>query len=82
VAECAVVASPDTARGQIVKAFIILYPNYKAHADLVVELQKFVKQAIAPYKYPRAIEFVNSLPKTETGKIQRFILRQKEQKKL
>lgn len=83
VAECAVVASPDTARGQIVKAFIVLSPNYmapnyKAHADLIIELQKFVKQAIAPYKYPRAIEFVESLPKTETGKIQRFILRQKE----
>lgn len=78
VAECAVVASPDEARGQIVKAFVLLAPSYNPDDTLVAELQKFVKNAIAPYKYPRAIEFVDSLPKTETGKIQRFVLRQKE----
>lgn len=77
VSECAVVAAPDAARGQIVKAFIILSEEYAAGDALVGELQNFVKQTIAPYKYPRAIEFVMSLPKTETGKIQRFILRQK-----
>ena len=78
VAECAVVASPDVARGQIVKAFVCLSPEYSPSEELIRELQKFVKSAIAPYKYPRAIEFVASLPKTETGKIQRFVLRQKE----
>lgn len=78
VAECAVVASPDEARGQIVKAFILLAPDFKGDDGLIKDLQDFVKDAIAPYKYPRAIEFVDSLPKTETGKIQRFVLRQKE----
>ncbi|MBL4801172.1 MAG: AMP-binding protein [Emcibacter sp.] len=78
VAECAVVASPDEARGQIVKAFIKLAPDYSPSDDLITELQNFVKKAIAPYKYPRAIEFSESLPKTETGKIQRFVLRQSE----
>lgn len=80
VAECAVVASPDAARGQIVKAFIVLASGYEAGDDLIKELQAFVKQAIAPYKYPRAIAFVDNLPKTETGKIQRFVLRQRELK--
>ncbi len=79
VAECAVVASPDEARGQIVKAFVVLAEGSEGNAMLVKELQTFVKKAIAPYKYPRAIEFVTSLPKTETGKIQRFVLRQREQ---
>jgi len=78
VADCAVVASPDAARGQIVKAFIVLSAGYNASDTLITELQNFVKNTIAPYKYPRAIEFINNLPKTETGKIQRFILRQKE----
>jgi len=81
VAECAVVAAPDEGRGQIVKAFVVLTPDYQAGDELISELQRFVKQAIAPYKYPRAIDFVNSLPKTETGKIQRFVLRQQEQEK-
>jgi len=76
VSECAVVASPDDARGQIVKAFIILSADYAPGDSLTKELQNFVKQSIAPYKYPRAIEYVTSLPKTETGKIQRFLLRQ------
>ncbi len=78
VAECAVVAAPDADRGQIVKAFILLASGYEGSDDLIKELQAFVKQAIAPYKYPRAISFVDNLPKTETGKIQRFILRQRE----
>jgi len=78
VLECAVVASPDADRGQIVKAFIVLAPEFIANNDLAKELQKFVKATIAPYKYPRAIDFVDSLPKTETGKIQRFVLRQRE----
>jgi len=78
VRDCAVVASPDEARGQIVKAFVVLARGYERGESLTKELQKFVKQTIAPYKYPRAIEFIDRLPKTETGKIQRFVLRQKE----
>ncbi|WP_417623844.1 AMP-binding protein [Paremcibacter congregatus] len=78
VKECAVVGAPDAARGQIVKAFVVLSAGQSGDAALIKELQDFVKQTIAPYKYPRAIEFVDSLPKTETGKIQRFVLRQRE----
>ncbi|PCI33608.1 MAG: 2-aminobenzoate-CoA ligase [Alphaproteobacteria bacterium] len=80
VAECAVVASPDEARGQIVKAFIVLADDFTASEALTTELQKFIKSTLAPYKYPRAIEYRDSLPKTETGKIQRFVLRQQEAK--
>jgi len=75
VAECAVVGAPDAERGTIVKAFVVLKPGYRHGAPLAAELQEHVKQAIAPYKYPRAIEFVDALPRTETGKLQRFKLR-------
>ncbi len=78
VAECAVVAAPDTERGHIVKAFVIAAQDRAANADLAAELQDFVKQRIAPYKYPRAVEFLDALPKSGTGKIQRFVLRQRE----
>jgi 2-aminobenzoate-CoA ligase len=77
VAECAVVAWPDEERGQIVKAFVVLKPGIEHGEAKARELQDFVKQAIAPYKYPRAIEFCSSLPRTETGKLQRFKLRPK-----
>ncbi len=76
VAECGVVGVPDEERGQIVKAFVILKPGYTANEPMARALQDFVKAAIAPYKYPRRIEFVQSLPRTETGKLQRFKLRQ------
>ncbi|MBX3604968.1 MAG: AMP-binding protein [Piscinibacter sp.] len=75
VAECGVVGAADEERGQIVKAFVVLRPGHLPSPDLVRELQDFVKQTIAPYKYPRAIEFRDTLPRTETGKLQRFRLR-------
>ena len=78
VAESAVVASPDPVRGDIVKAFVILAPDYVASDELVVSLQDHVKNATAPYKYPRVVEFVTELPKTVSGKIRRVELRQQE----
>jgi 2-aminobenzoate-CoA ligase len=75
VKECGVVAVPDDARGQVVKAFVVLNPGAAASQETVRELQEHVKAQIAPYKYPRQIEFVASLPRTETGKLQRFRLR-------
>jgi 2-aminobenzoate-CoA ligase len=76
VAECGVVGAADADRGQIVKAFVVLRPGHAPSPELARELQEHVKQSIAPYKYPRAIEFVDALPRTETGKLQRFKLRQ------
>lgn len=81
VFECAVVSSPDEKRGNIAKAFVVLHEGEKGSPEMVKTLQDHVKASIAPYKYPRAIEFVSELPKTETGKIQRFKLRQQEQGK-
>ncbi|HUJ86171.1 MAG TPA: benzoate-CoA ligase family protein [Burkholderiales bacterium] len=75
VAECGVVGWPDEARGTIVKAFVVLKPGYQRSQAMAAELQEHVKNAIAPYKYPRAIEFLDALPRTETGKLQRFKLR-------
>jgi acyl-coenzyme A synthetase/AMP-(fatty) acid ligase len=78
VAESAVVSSPDETRGEIVKAFVILAPGYKASDELAKELQEYVKKVTAPYKYPRKIDFVEALPKTISGKIRRVELRNKE----
>lgn len=75
VAECAVVSAPDVERGQIVSAFIVLRAGVTGDADCVKRLQDHVKAVIAPFKYPRAVTFVEALPKTQTGKIQRFRLR-------
>jgi 2-aminobenzoate-CoA ligase len=76
VAECGVVGVPDAERGQIVKAYVVLKPGHAGDAAMARALQDFVKQTVAPYKYPRAIEFRSALPRTETGKLQRFRLRQ------
>ena len=75
VMESAVVAKPDEMRGEIVKAFVVLSEGYEASDDLVVEIQDFVKNLTAPYKYPREIEFREALPKTISGKIRRVELR-------
>jgi len=75
VAECGVVGWPDEERGTIVKAFVVLKQGLPKREELKIEMQDHVKNAIAPYKYPRAIEFMDALPRTETGKLQRFRLR-------
>jgi 2-aminobenzoate-CoA ligase len=76
VAECGVVGLPDEERGTIVKAFVVLKSGNEKNEHMRKALQEHVKNAIAPYKYPRAIEFIDALPRTETGKVQRFKLRQ------
>jgi 2-aminobenzoate-CoA ligase len=75
VRECGVVGAPDAERGMIVKAYVVLQPDIAGDAALVRALQEHVKAVIAPYKYPRAVEFVAALPRTGTGKLQRFALR-------
>jgi len=75
VSECGVVGAPDAERGTIVKAYVVLKSGNEADEQMKENLQEHVKNAIAPYKYPRAVEFVGSLPRTETGKLQRFKLR-------
>ena len=68
-------SQPDEERGMIVKAYIVLHPGHTAGPELIAALQGHAKKEIAPYKYPRAIEFVAALPRTQTGKLQRFELR-------
>ena len=80
VAECAVVAAPSASRGTIIKAYIVLRPGYAKDNAMTQTLQDFVKQSIAPYKYPRAIEFCDGLPRADTGKLQRYKLRQQAQR--
>jgi 2-aminobenzoate-CoA ligase len=75
VSECGVVGAPDPERGTIVKAYVVLKTGNEADEQMKKNLQDHVKNAIAPYKYPRSVEFVGSLPRTETGKLQRFKLR-------
>lgn len=81
VAESAVIASPEEMRGEIVKAYVILAPGYSPSPQLATALQDHVKQVTAPYKYPREVEFVESLPKTISGKIRRVELREMERQK-
>jgi acetyl-CoA synthetase/medium-chain acyl-CoA synthetase len=80
VVESAVVASPDAARGEIVKAFVVLRPGHAPSEALVRALQDHVKAVTAPYKYPREVEFVESLPKTVSGKLRRVELRERERR--
>jgi acetyl-CoA synthetase len=78
VLECAVTAAPDPVRGQVVKATIVLARGFAPSEDLKKELQNHVKRVTAPYKYPRIVEFVNELPKTISGKIQRNVIRRQD----
>jgi 2-aminobenzoate-CoA ligase len=75
VAECGVIGLPDEQRGMVVKAFVVLKPGINGDDACVKQLQDHVKATLAPFKYPRQIEFVDKLPRTETGKLQRFKLR-------
>jgi 2-aminobenzoate-CoA ligase len=75
VFECAVIGTPDEGRGQLVNAYVVLNETYQASDELIQKLQDYVKNTIAPYKYPRLVHFIDALPKTETGKIQRFKLK-------
>ncbi len=77
VAECGVVGAPDAERGHIVKAYVVLRPGESGDVAMTRTLQEHVKATIAPYKYPRSLKFTDALPKTQTGKIQRFRLRDK-----
>ena len=81
VLECAVTAVPDPVRGQVVKATIVLAKGYTASDDLKKEIQNHVKKVTAPYKYPRIVEFVDSLPKTTSGKIMRKVIRKRDEEK-
>ncbi|MGH8867264.1 MAG: AMP-binding protein [Actinomycetes bacterium] len=80
VLECAVIGAPDPDRGTVIKAFVVLTEGALGDDAKVRELQDFTKAQIAPYKYPRRVEFVESLPRTATGKLQRFVLREREKK--
>jgi 2-aminobenzoate-CoA ligase len=79
VKECAVIGAPDEERGQIVEAHVVLNDGVTADAETARKLQDHVKATIAPYKYPRSVKFIDALPKTQTGKVQRFRLRPRAQ---
>jgi len=75
-AGCGVIGVPDVERGSVVEAHVVLGGGVKGDIAMVEALQNHVKQTIAPFKYPRSVRFISELPKTQTGKIQRFRLRQ------
>jgi acyl-coenzyme A synthetase/AMP-(fatty) acid ligase len=81
VLDAAAVESPDALRGMVVKAFVVLRPGVASSPSLAAAIQEYVKQTIAPYKYPRQVEFVDALPKTVSGKIKRRELRERERNK-
>ncbi|HSD60772.1 MAG TPA: AMP-binding protein, partial [Burkholderiales bacterium] len=82
VANAAVIGKPDEARGTIVKAFIVLTPGQEPSPELEAEIQAHVRSRLASYEYPKEIEFIDALPMTTTGKVQRRVLRQREEEKL
>jgi acetyl-CoA synthetase len=79
VANAAVVPKPDAERGALVKAYVVLAAGYSPSNALVSELQKHVRGKLAPYEYPKEIEFIDALPMTTTGKVQRRVLRLQEE---
>ena len=82
VANAAVIGKPDQTRGSIVKAFIVLQAGFSGNKELIDEIQRHVRGRLAPYEYPREIEFIDALPMTTTGKVQRKELRKREEEKL
>jgi acetyl-CoA synthetase len=81
VANAAVVPKPDVQRGAVVKAYVVLAPGFKGSAQLTRELQEHVRGQLAPYEYPKEIEFIDALPMTTTGKVQRRVLRLQEEER-
>jgi acetyl-CoA synthetase len=81
VQNAAVVPSPDETRGNVVKAFVVLAPGYAASDALVEDIQLHVRKYLAPYEYPKEIEFIDGLPMTTTGKVQRKVLRDRERER-
>jgi acetyl-CoA synthetase len=81
VANAAVVPSPDEVRGNVVKAFIVLAPGHAASPALEADIARHVRQHLAPYEYPKEIEFIDALPMTTTGKVQRRVLRLREEER-
>jgi acetyl-CoA synthetase len=81
VANAAVIGKADPARGAIVKAFIVLQPGHAPSSNLIEEIQAHVRGRLAPYEYPREIEFIDALPMTTTGKVQRKELRKREERR-
>ncbi|HEX4935230.1 MAG TPA: AMP-binding protein [Gemmatimonadaceae bacterium] len=81
VQECAVIGVPDEDRGQLVKAYVVLKPGIERSPVTARQLQDWVKEQLAPYKYPRAVAFVDAMPRTATGKLQRFVLRDREKER-
>ncbi|MBE0599855.1 MAG: AMP-binding protein, partial [Burkholderiaceae bacterium] len=81
VANVAVVPKPDPERGNVVKAYVVLAPEYAADSTVAAQLQEHVRARLAPYEYPKEIEFIDALPMTTTGKVQRRVLRLQEEER-